>query len=1293
MSLLDLILAVRGHYRAKMEDDEKTAMSLVANVGLKKGQKAFRHKKGDYYRFAVRALEDIPPLLTHLRVAQAERALNRGNVSQAAEILTVADEFNMRGEGVVFGVMATWLKACKVEIPESYAAKAEELPKALKDRIFRKKSDTLPYRVQIVDVGAAEDGNTPVVPEEWLDREFRNGFELRKAIDGLPSRQGLPEATYCCHYGLKVIDETDWCERNEVESDWNPEFGLHINFRAEEDRLVTRITSFVNGNALGEWLDALPSELHYKRHQGPGGARVLIACDREGLTCEPPAYVKAESVGVLSSRMQKCLRRGRGAAQLLERTLRALGVAPSYSLPDQKFQRTSASRQFVWRLFISIFEDVEPYEAAPEGEYLSLPDLVCLSILAHADPDLQFSEAVREKLIQTALLVQRNDDPGKNWRRQAGLSTERITGGSPIEQACALAVEAMPMMGHDAQMLREGCSQIGKKGLQFPMLPKLSREELLGAMDGEVEMEALLASNDHHCMPQILLYLQGSLPFIPHDPKAHTTQSLSRFIWEDSSRINTRNPDQPSRFPGGAMMLETLRAIQKSLLDPGRRSGKSAKAPHVERTLAAQPELLRTGSNRQRRTGFLSLFGRSFNLRSGSLKKTVAVIVAGTPEEPCRVKYKNTYLEGEERFQVEREFVESIAAKGGEEVELPDPPSGYRWNADLHGKVRTNLHIAGSDEASQRNEVRFEVDGIAVPAFDANPLMTLIDSPEMAEPTDEEREMIRRALYLDESGGFDHWELNESLRAHAGGADTHPGLVLDWLPIAKNAPLPAPVWQRCLTKLHNCFNQRVEIGPVDRRGDSQYAAVDYLYEGTLWRLFNLLAFLYPECLKLSGRLRFQFQRNNTSYEHLTQCLSRLAFPSVERPVRPQDLDAPRIKTPLWDHQQETADRMLEGLVVGGQLGFGDASCVGAGKTLTALEVMCGLFEESQRKGDGAVDGFLVLVATIPLIETWRDEIVKHTSGFGFVTQDASGKLSGEVQVNTIVVTTLGRIRDTPINRRWQLVVIDECLAVQNQQALQTQEAWRQVMCSRHGVLMLSATFFRSRFDKLFYMLKMLRSGLPEKRDYLDTILSEAIACNLPQGEPWRWTTQENRFSLTGEAREKYDQLLALSREQSKALYGKIDRFLMENFDYLAAFRTVLDERLKPDDRALIYARSKDEADRLAAAHPGEISRFPCLDRRHVVASFAEATYGVNTLVCCNVIVMRPPEPDKLPQIKGRLARPGQVLGKLRIEYILVGDTIEEAGILRLERAHQFHSHYIMPLAEFYQLALKRPAEG
>jgi hypothetical protein len=67
--------------------------------------------------------------------------------------------------------------------------------------------------------------------------------------------------------------------------------------------------------------------------------------------------------------------------------------------------------------------------------------------------------------------------------------------------------------------------------------------------------------------------------------------------------------------------------------------------------------------------------------------------------------------------------------------------------------------------------------------------------------------------------------------------------------------------------------------------------------------------------------------------------------------------------------------------------------------------------------------------------------------------------------------------------------------------------------------------------------------------------------------------------------------------------------------------------------------------------------------------------------------MRPPEPDKLPQIKGRLDRPGQISNDLHLHYFFLEETIEKGLLLRMEVASKFHHDYIMPLAQFYKLSL------
>ena len=90
----------------------------------------------------------------------------------------------------------------------------------------------------------------------------------------------------------------------------------------------------------------------------------------------------------------------------------------------------------------------------------------------------------------------------------------------------------------------------------------------------------------------------------------------------------------------------------------------------------------------------------------------------------------------------------------------------------------------------------------------------------------------------------------------------------------------------------------------------------------------------------------------------------------------------------------------------------------------------------------------------------RSLICRGLTGEGGAPKRRDNAITG----NAIVVTTLGRARDKPflMQAGWDLVVIDECLSIQNDTALQTMEAWRQVASSRAGVLMLSATFFRSQ---------------------------------------------------------------------------------------------------------------------------------------------------------------------------------------------------------------------------------------
>lgn len=1314
MGLREEITAVSGKYQAQTSD-VGLLFPNVQNFGLKAGQYAFRHKAGGYHHFAVRAEEDIPPLLTNWRVGEAVRALEQGDEAVAARWLTLEHDHEARGVEVVYAALCLWLDKNKIEVPREYRSKAGVLDEALQSRLMLTRSDVIPYRLSIAGIGCVDGGETTVVPDEWLGRSFQNGDELCRAIDTQPHRQGLAEARFCCHYGLKRVHEPKWLKAEEVESDREPVYG--VSLVVEKGVLKTSILQLVPGQ-LENWLGQQPERARFLTHEfaPPGndeaglGRYLLIACDKDAICQSLPVHQKTRPVGLLSSILQKSLRRGRGAARTLATCMQQLRLAPAYNLPDDHFKRSSGCRQIAWRLFISIFEDVEPYASSPAGDYLSLEDLVALSILAHAEPDLQFNEFIGSQLIRTALLAQRKDEPGSNWNWRSG-KTSPITGDSALEKVCAAAIDLLPMMKGDTEMLKRGCSHARQKSLHLSPLPnELSDEVLLQASDPTVEQEVLSAANDFHSTPAILLQLQASLPWITDGPiriqpsgsnqvkeVPPTTQHLKRFIWLNVSRLNVRNPEhQPFVDEASQALIPEIRSIQQWLLDP-KVPALQERQPYPSSGLLSQNHL--AVEPMVARTAFISLFGQGIEFAAAvsgdvrRLRHAFVAIVAGTPHEPCKIKkkgaQKDAYLQGKKREAGEFDLVNHLSATDGMEIELPQPPLGFRWSFP-HEAAKIRIRIKNREQRSRLNEneeslpnaLLFQVNDLEVPAFDAGCLLQRLPTPISQPPSRQDENLLKQALYLEPAEMGGQWAINQKLRWLAGCRQKSNEPDLLWCDLAATSPVPAVVWQRARAKLLGTFLGRVCIGPVDRNGEKMYAAVDYRFEGTLWRIFNLLSFVHPDCVQPAGDLDFCIRHDSPSYSLLVHEIEKLSAPRTAATITRQ---APAITTPLWQHQASSVERITEELLKNGRRGFGDASDVGSGKTLTSLAILSHLAGHNLQAGDETAEGFLVLVYNAPLVETWKEEIDKHTTGFHFVTQDSSGKLSGPIGRHSILVTTLARMRETPVTRRWQMVVIDECLSVQNANALWTQEAWRQVACSQRGVLLLSATLFRTRFNELFYLLRMLRTGLPEKQAYLDAILAETITCHLPENTPWHWVEETRLMPLDAETRQKYNQARS-GTGPAKMIYGKLDALLVKHFDFNSHVFAML-QQLEEGSRALIFARSAQEAARLAHARE-DISLFPDISKRHVVTTTAQAARGVNTLIGLNVLMTRPVEPDLVPQMKGRLARPGQQHQQLKWIWLVIEQTIEEAKLERNHLAERFHNEHIMPLASFYQRALE-----
>ena len=1138
-------------------------------------------------------------------------------------------------------------------------------------------------------------------------------------MDNLEWRKNKPPVNFCAIYAMDIKTKKDWETLDDIKK-LNVRIGIKMSFT--NGRLNTDTKIFKNKKDYINWLNLINSDnneyLSLDLETENNSEKLIIVCSPDQILNKEPRYEKKRNVGLLVSTMQKLIRRGPKCSKVLYDVLYELWKSPGYNLPEQQFLRVNACRQLVWRLLITSIEDVRAFNNKSK-DLLSMNDLAALSILANGYPELQFNEDIFEKILLTALSVQNINKKWDLLEQSSKLQDEiplKDTNDQLLNSFTALYYY-MPLRRWDSTLLKFSYNYIQKDINKIIIIDPTNIEYFLNKANDKSGLDGLLAGMDMHPYPNILIIFQGSLPFLPHDPEIHTTRNLWHFIWDYSSGLNYRLKSPLDDLQNqGKILVNILKNIQYVLLfsddnidnDDNNKIKKYINIyintdKHINNKKNIDDDKIENKSNNIspliKRMAFILLFGKK---RIHYYKnKRYEIIIAGydnniddneIDKEYCKVKtiLKNEakYIEGELRKEIELDFLNNFE----DLIESPQAPPGYKW------LWNDKKQILIKSEVTKLNKIIFYVDGIRIDAYDASNILVELAKIIPIKMPDVFKNIIHRTLYLKttnkELDKFDDYDINLLLRKiHELFYNQQQNrLTFKWLPLAKKAKFPTNLWRSIYIKLYNNKNNEVLIGPVDGQGNSLRDSINYLYEGTIWRIFNMFSMLYPHTIiitRAEKSLKFQINTNTSQYIDLINNLRLLMTHDEEKEKKYSE--EIKIKTKLWEHQDKTKNKILKDIFTLGRRGFGDASNVGAGKTLTALSIMAELYNNyfstyAYSSKLNLYSGFLVLLPTTYLYKTWQDEIEKHCDGFHMVFQNANGTLTSELQFNSILITTLGRMRDHPLNEMWLFVVIDECLSVQNKNALQTEEAWRQIITSKYGVLMASATFFRTRFDKLFYMIKMLNSGLPETKEYLDAILAESIVSNIPI-KTREWIVSYNPFKLSKMVRNEYNAILGKDLASDK-LYIKLQSFLFDNFNYISAFETIIRRVEKENRRCLIYSRSKEEADNISDEIDG-VSRFPDISGKHLVLSYVEGTFGLNNLVYLDTIVTRFPEPDKLPQMKGRLDRPNQKKERLYIEYIYIDGTIDRAGMLRLEMANRFYNDYIMPLAEYYEIAVGR----
>jgi len=1214
---------VRKRLKARYDENNKLVKN-VQNFGAKKNEIFSVERHGEYYGLKFKFEEDVKPLLTDFRVKKCFELFKKEEINSCVKKLHIEKEFQKYGIDLLHFIFENWFKKANINIPKEIICNKKINDNKINEWIDSDVSYIIPYKFSIIDIGSSK-GKHSVVPESWLGKIFNNAKELHESIDKLEWRIGKPKCKYCCTYGIRLVE--------------------NINLNKINDKDINLIF-YINKKTFDV---SFCTQIDYK-------SKIIIF--GKNAICIPKKIIKEnnnknnKNISFLASKLQKCIRRGSESSKLLIETMDNLSKAGVYNLPELGYKKVSGIRQLFWRLYISTIEDVSPF--IKNKNCFDILDIFIYAMIVHIDPSISFIDNVFKKFMYTGLLIQ-NFKENWNWRK-GKITNEKILTNNRLILSMQLACDNMPMMKNDKILLQKGINYLNK---YKPIKINDKNIKDLIKLSNEIKYkETNIASFDHHCYPNILILLQGCLNI----NDLLTTHEISSFIWENSSKINFRNEINIKN----TNTLQILKNIQYRKIYGFNDINIKY---NTHKTIGKIPNI-KCDDDNIKRLSFLLLFGKTFILEKNNKYPLIEFTCGGgTKEHPFRIKKKsnNKYLDGKDLYENEKRCVDFL--NESKKIKLEQLPFGYKWIFDKDPIIKTK--IISSNNKTLINEIEFYVNNKKIKPFDGSDFIIKLQKPDENKIDKTIKKLILQYLYKKQFWNeYDMIYISKYIKNERIKFENHD--VYDWI---KYNNLSCEIWKLIKTKLF--LGNIIQIAQVDRRGNKLDLALNYNYEGVIWRLLNMLMLLYPRCIIEKSEFIFELNKDVPEYLHLIDSINICEKYDIKLENK---IINTKIKTKLWDHQEESINKIINGFK-NGKKSFGDASYTGAGKTLTAISVYNELVNKFNIKN---YCGCLILVPSKTLYETWINEIKKHTYGFEFIIYKKN--FNAKINENTFVISTLATMRDNPYIYPWKLVVIDECLSVQNRDALQTEEACKQIINSKF-LVMLSATFFRTRFDKLFYLLKMLRTNLPETKEYLNAILNESIICNIVNNTR-KWITNVSKYELENNLMKKYDKIKQ-ENINNKDKYIKLLKFIYDNVDYVTLFLDKINKMEKNDKncKIVIYAKSKNEANEIVKKNKN-ISRYPKCDKKHVCASYAEATYGVNNLVKFNRILIRPIELDKIIQIKGRLDRPLNKNNILTLDYILLKNTIEEANLLNLEITNNFYKNHIIPLAKFYEIALK-----
>lgn len=935
----------------------------------------------------------------------------------------------------------------------------------------------------------------------------------------------------------------------------------------------------------------------------------------ENIVFDKSKNLEKISIGYNCSLLQKSIRRGNKC--LLFKAMNNLYNARPFNNPEINYKLVSGCRQLFWRSFISIIEDIGIYKT---NYYLDIFDLVIFSKIFNNCPytcsNILFDKLF--KLMENMCTL----DKYINFRhfkelKESEINVNKIYNRNYISLCLA---ENEPGMSGDKTMIRKL-----KSVTTIIDLDKLSN---LQNISNDL---CLLASIDHHCYPQILVLLQQQL-------QDKTVKECGDILWNYSSKLNFRLGE----YFEDNYITRTILKVQYDLLTYFNLE------LYFDNTIINNIYLEKINNDLKYIDFIINRYDKMLsskiliNSKANNLKdkRIIDQIIYSNTLNTFTFLGKRIlpiYTLDEIKFKIS----DKIICKNDDEY-------NKIYNCYLNNKTskfpkellkQYNLKLLDNKWYSNINDIRVN--------YTCDYLIDLISSNNIE---------LFNNINVDDNLLL----INESTS------------ILQLFDSTFLSKVHGKIMTSDVDKMGNNI---IILARVDRNGNSTDSYCDE-YEGLIKLLLDKLTIYYLFIRKINN-FKYKIDKRCQSYKLYLKSFNKLTINLNN------NTSNMIIRSSLWNHQELISNHILNLITKFNHYGFGDASQVGSGKTLTALNV---IYKISKLYGSRL--NYLILVPNTNLYEVWSTEINKHTDNVNIYIQNSDGKFILEKKTDgtvNIYITTMARNRDfnDNLNIPMDLVVIDECLTVQNKETKWTIKAFITVSKAKYGVLMLSATFFRTRFDKLLFMLKMLNTGLPERTEYLDTILSTCINVNI-KVTGRNWTNNIIRLELSDKMKLEYDNINSKYSNDSKLKYIKLST-LIGQLNWPEILLNVAKHKVNLGKKVLLYLNSQDDIEYFYnkykndnTIHNYEYEKTEPNKSICVISKY-KGTYGINNLINYDCIIMRPIESDKIPQVKGRLDRPGQLKTELELNFVILNCGIEELDITKIDIANNFYNNHILPL--------------